>query len=801
MELQSRLQHSKEPKCSEKNNKGSSLVLVISVMAIIGIMAIVLLSVSLVNFRMKHVNLQAQENFYDAESVLDEIRSGLAVDVSKSVGAAYQTTLENYSENYESLRKSLYFTTFQNTLLGTDIGLRDTTSGTTQMKYNIDHLKSFVNAQKLADTNISVVNGALPLIEVNAEEGTVTLKNLYISYTDDRNYMTQIKTDIVLSCPQIDLSQETTSPTDLLSYCIVANDMTKTSGGVVNLKGNAYVGYDGTDFTTTNVTFAPVDGSTPASLITGGELLARVGSNVTINNMNTWAHEIYVDSAAVSVTGTSKTYLNDDLVMENQLQSVDKPSVTLNGEVYAYGSPDTASLADVYQDDAGNMKTSASNPSLYSSAFLINCKNATLDMSGVSKLMIAGNSYISADVEDSNNTNILMGDSVALKSDQRAYLVPTQYVASGCLGGKKNPISEAEYQTLLTQVQTKIKDETGVEVTGEDPSLFWCDQNGSTDIPEALKNLGVTGIAREVYRVQVGSTTMNMVYFFLEFDSEKSATEYGKSYHDADSNLQYRVDNSHYNTRILYPTNMNTNTGEGNKEADDYTFYYNGSVLIPEGTDTKFLTGSCTTLDSGLQNKLMQNQILYQDQYAGLRHKLIDNYASLSTKEKTQRVYENLVLKMESSDYKYNIPAGLSKSFVTADGSGAAIVVNGDYVLSNASGSDVAKVEDPSGNSVELHLVIASGNVTVKTTNFNGLIISGGDIVFAPGIASNVTADREKVEAVMGARDANGVRPADYMINGNYYVSSTGGGEAPSTGGATTVDYVDCVGYSNWKKY
>ena len=80
-----------------QNNRGSSIVLVVGALAVVGTFAVILLSLSLMNYRMKHVNLQAQDNFYDAEKVLDEIRAGLAVDVADAAGAAYQETLEKYS--------------------------------------------------------------------------------------------------------------------------------------------------------------------------------------------------------------------------------------------------------------------------------------------------------------------------------------------------------------------------------------------------------------------------------------------------------------------------------------------------------------------------------------------------------------------------------------------------------------------------------------------------------------------------------------------------------------------------------
>lgn len=83
MRKQNFLRNWKEQK---QNNRGSSIILVLAVIAIVGILAAVLLSVSLMNYRMKVVNLHSQKNFYDAETVLNEIKTGLEDDVSYAAG-------------------------------------------------------------------------------------------------------------------------------------------------------------------------------------------------------------------------------------------------------------------------------------------------------------------------------------------------------------------------------------------------------------------------------------------------------------------------------------------------------------------------------------------------------------------------------------------------------------------------------------------------------------------------------------------------------------------------------------------
>ena len=79
------------------DNKGSALVVVIIAMAFIGILASVLMYMSLLNYQMKVNNLKAKDNFYSAETVLDEIRSYMGTQISESVGNAYENCVRTVS--------------------------------------------------------------------------------------------------------------------------------------------------------------------------------------------------------------------------------------------------------------------------------------------------------------------------------------------------------------------------------------------------------------------------------------------------------------------------------------------------------------------------------------------------------------------------------------------------------------------------------------------------------------------------------------------------------------------------------
>ena len=86
-------------------NKGSTIVLVLVVLAVVGIIATVALWIALSNFNMKITDQKTTKSFYSAEEVLDQIRAGLQGDVSEALETAY--TKEQLND-YDFLVSRLY---------------------------------------------------------------------------------------------------------------------------------------------------------------------------------------------------------------------------------------------------------------------------------------------------------------------------------------------------------------------------------------------------------------------------------------------------------------------------------------------------------------------------------------------------------------------------------------------------------------------------------------------------------------------------------------------------------------------
>ena len=80
----------------KKNNSGMSIVTVIVAIAFVAILVSIIMMSSVVNFKMKSVNVYAKDSFYSAEQVVDEINVGLQQMVSDGLSYAYTSVMTQY---------------------------------------------------------------------------------------------------------------------------------------------------------------------------------------------------------------------------------------------------------------------------------------------------------------------------------------------------------------------------------------------------------------------------------------------------------------------------------------------------------------------------------------------------------------------------------------------------------------------------------------------------------------------------------------------------------------------------------
>lgn len=712
------------------NNKGASLVMVISIVALVSIMVLIMLTMSVMNVQMKAVNNQSVNNFYDAEAAMDEIRTGLGQEVSKAATDAYIEVLTQYSNlnNQNEARRNMFLSRY-GTKLKDQIAL-----ATDNSKYDSAKLLNYVGESHRSRTTLTTQNGTEA--DLVLTKSGVVLKNLEVTYTNNKNYVSTVYTDIVLNYPAVNFSQAASVP-HLLRYCIVADEGVEVNNGnrVLTIDGNLYAG----NHTDTKDGGFLLDDTAQVNLGEGKTIISRGGIDLlqgakftTGEQTILWADNVNLSSSSeFSVKGT--TYVADDLNIAGSGKAV------LSGEYYGFGNPTSAKLAESVDITDVN-----DNESEYSSAIIINGsagQKATLSLDGLSKLMLAGNAYI-------GTGKAMMGESLAVKSAQIAYLAPSDCFVDDVT----NPTSRgdlAETEQLNQAV---------------------------------LEQYHATGVIRQVNN--------GLSYYFLKFANASDAATYYKEYYRTDSTLGKQHIEQRDKYLKLYVNNESVKINESNIASDNML---NGAIMVwdenginsilPEFADDK------TDISDNMDYAKLQSE--WQDAYSAYNCKLTTDYSKLTTEERERSVFDNLV---DETELNKLLSAGEGKLFSYTDGMGT----HSAYVKRNA--VDTLVVDKAFLSGKEISLIIATGNVSVKT-DFNGIILCGGKLDFN-GLADKVTvaADMESAAAVIQQavyKDLSGNEHPLYALlrDSDTYV----GGGATGTNGEM-INFEELVTYYNWSK-
>lgn len=124
-------------------NSGSTLITVIVIVAFMSILATVMLYLAGENYKMKATDLKTKASFYEAEEVMEIMKTQLALDVAAASKPAYTSTVVNYiQDTNKNIRAESYYKAFRNNYINIwnshwDVGGLDTEDG---MKQGIGQL-------------------------------------------------------------------------------------------------------------------------------------------------------------------------------------------------------------------------------------------------------------------------------------------------------------------------------------------------------------------------------------------------------------------------------------------------------------------------------------------------------------------------------------------------------------------------------------------------------------------------------------------------------------------------------------
>lgn len=804
------------------------MVVVIIAMAFIGILASVLMYMSLLNYQMKVNNLKAKDNFYSAETVLDEIRTAMGEQVSASIGSAYTLVLKNYEatsaaekqnklryyflkdmQDYYAVAGSMNIANYDLTKLFDSLSA-DVKRGTVLETLGEDGKVVYrmaldssgaVKISKTGDDGTREETTEIPTGRFQLYTDGLAFCGLKVTYTDTDGYVSVIQTDIRVKMPDMDFAQAVTLPA-ITGISLVAQENiqalpsnpTLHSDNVIggSFYANRFIVGSEESGKGNNVTVAweEADGSENEDkrMVVASDLYLGEGTKLTTDRYGeVWAGSIAMNGGTPGSTGSQGTlsFLGNSVYVAGDLKMTGERNVFTAG-------------AQIDGDYAGQYIGFGTGKGVDSSAILVNGTDTEIYLNELKNLTLAGNSYISltkaedgitsADgVSNAGVQDVMMGQSIAVKSDQLAYLVPAQCIGvddsgKSVLNGASNPIT-------LEQYKEKIKDKEDVtEVAFNIPSATL---NGHVLAEYGLTKNDIQKVFKRI------NSKITLVYYYVSFDSTSdtaraNANRYFQDYYGANKETMEAYTG-------LYTKAIQVR----NQENGAYIMHLAGNVAMYDSNaavgSQENLVGATLTSDganAGYQALLASDQLKFQ----ALSKKMIDVYEQLLPSEKVDaaNAYTNLVNEgaMETFDGVLNGSTENrveAKYFGNSTGSLSeqnykAVIVKGDYTYPEA------------GFGTFDGLIIATGDVKV-TKDFKGTILSGGSITLDQNV--KVAANREAVlhvltysKSIVGnSGTSKEFHVVDFLNGGDGYLSNSG-----KTYKNSEINLGDLIVYENWQK-
>lgn len=766
-------------KLSLKNeNRGASLLAVLVVLVVVSAIAVVITKITITNIQMKEVERGTKKNFYSAEEVMDDLHTGAAELSADAMKTAYENVMQNYIVKKASgkdlqdefkvqylyeLEKKFYKTNekrVQSPAATPDTEIPASLPDDIEYsisKYDTDKLKNCISVAEAQKYFVTKQDDAA--YETDYKEGTLTLKNVKITYTDSQNYETTITTNFVFSTPEMNF-EGGNQMKEFMKYSLVANRQIDVNVSNVMVGGSVYAGDQG--IKTESSGEATFSGST---LLTRGDVVAESGSKLTLGtgSSSIWAENILVNGLPKGVPAEADF---DDPTTLNRYK--DDYTLTVNGNCYVAddlsldGVKSRAKLVGNYygynfQKNYGS--SDISKDAKYSSAMMVNGRKSKLSLEGLNYLMLAGRTFIARG--DSANNDVELGESLAVRTNQLAYYVPDSYIDPSTMKFKAGQAAAFGNSVGISDIESYL-----------DPNKQVVAYHYANKLKTNyyLNFLNVDK-ANEYFAAYTSATTGNT-----------RATTYASRYLTEDAIV---LDTSHvftlggdvmYRESTMDPLKESQAASIGTKDASGS--WKANSDWDVDGTYFKYsknLAMQYKSLELGLTTSgegVTASDVRFAEGTNGKQDKTVDP------------MYEKLIdasglvslVNTKGTDGVYVPVTG-------TEGSAAARVTLVD--VSRTANSSYTVPNDYKG------IVVANGDVHVEK-NFTGLIISAGKITF--GADANVSAD----EAMVVDLFSEDLARKDRLFSQIFNDYKAGGTLSGLTDGKIDVDTY--LTYEKWKK-
>ncbi len=809
-------------KSLKRDDRGSAIVIVIIAMALIGILASAILWSSYMNYMIKLADIRNKNSFYSAETVMEQIMAGMQHEASAAITLSYQDVMKNWEfDENEANRFNRFGTTYLDTLVR---NLSDPLKGTGF--YSLKVLQDFVDDDLFTGVDVTEWESSSCRMEL-VNNASLVLYDVRVSYTDENDYVSIIHTDISIDVPKLVFYQNG-SIDSLYEYSLIGNTgiRTEDGSGAALVDGSIYAGADdvlgGGGITVNSASSMTVKEG--KLVISKGDISVKGPSagfivrDVPEYGARVYAAGLNLENGTLSLD--SKTYVSNDLIL-----SGNGSRATLTKEYYGYG----------YSVATGMTEGEAVDTAL-SSAIIINGRNATVDMSGVTRLLLAGRAYIGQSLTTGpagsgtpggpagTSKAVLMGESIAVKGGQIAYLVPAECI--GTLEGK-TMVGQNPLNSKMATDMDAYKDRYGTDFAEVDfnKPVYKLDN-------KTLSDFGVTDMThiRKVYAQYNSADSENktLAYYYLVMDKDQAA-EYFEQYYNFNTNkeaidsyfkkyaaggiilgdhtsenTQYTILGNSLVSSTLSDSGVTLLKGmqqpvpgesgdgdEGSEEGDDAEEGEQPDEGYQEISDNAFEMTNVKT-----EAEVIEFSESCAKTFAALTTNLTEDASSVNPA--TQTVFNSIIREDMLRDYLAD--NGGTVEFVVNDGLTQlkAVLTNDDNYTVSDSKVRLLVAIDKDDNEED---GITGGNVTVNA-NFTGLIIAQGEITVS-GNTIAVNRDKMGTYKVLNQQrsETDPQTPMDFFVNGSGILAEevTDASKVDETG-ILNIDLSEIVRYTNWIK-
>lgn len=825
-----------------RNKKGSSLMFIIIAVAFVGILSTIILRVTIINVETKSTDRNIKKNFYSTETVMDALNIALENISKDAMQVAYVDLLENYADDgINTTDGNIVQDKFARKYLNNLIGLLQSGNKTGTWNYSLDDkttyeykievlkeylvdvldddhyetLADFLDIEYMKDNNCKFLEVTFDSTNSDAEK-YVTLKNVRVNYKED-DANTYITTDIKIVVPKLNFEGGNIYP-DFTKYAIIGDDKVDAKTSVKNavVNGNVYAGINGLNVTGQEDTLTIGDKSI-SRVITRGDINVQQTGGLTLGSSATpievWAENYrtsvlkgYETPAKLTVYGDS--YIHDDLSLDGPYSDVAFRKGKYSG--YSFNKDNT---------DDSNTEVN----SMYSSAIMINGKHSSLFMGDdMTEILLGGRAFISRnrdrqqsiENEDgtftSSRTDIPLGESISVKSNQNFYLVSNDDLAEGFTNPM--PIKDYEYKTVTENKQPM-----------------------SEDVKKTLRNYvnASEPVTNYVYSLS-GDENAAMVYFYYNFKNQIAADRYFRDFCDKNEMAKKMVSSEY----LKFPSGLDISISE------NLSLLTVGNTITFQNKKNGMKTNSGLITDEN-EDYFKKESIVKAAKYKSFQLTLTDSdwskYAQsgkssgdygfdLDKKsEDVKTIFDVLITKQEkATDYLFveeakKQGAGGDFGFKKLSNFGSTsvmyksvpITVNGKNVYAIF----VAETDTNKENLTEVSLdelsvtgynqanddvaiIVSNCNIKMdvaKGNNFKGLVISQNTVSLSGSI--NINAEPALLQNMFSAQKAREGSLEERERFLRYFVafSSFSFGEDVKNA-QDSVDFSSCIKYVNWKK-